>query len=86
MIYNLDETGIPLELHPPKAVAHKGQKKSLLLDFVMGTSRWLAKDRDHVTLSPLNYYYSLLYACALHNHDTPPLQKHLHMRTVSTYT
>lgn len=26
-IYNMDETDMPLELHPPKIVAKKGQKK-----------------------------------------------------------
>ena len=26
-IYNMDETGVPLEPHPPKIVAAKGQKK-----------------------------------------------------------
>ena len=26
-IYNIDETGMPLEPHPPKLVAQKGQKK-----------------------------------------------------------
>jgi len=26
-IYNLDETGMPLEPRPPKVVAQKGQKK-----------------------------------------------------------
>ena len=26
-IYNMDETGMPLEPHPPRVVAQKGQKK-----------------------------------------------------------
>ena len=26
-IYNMDETGVPLEPHPPKVIAKRGQKK-----------------------------------------------------------
>ena len=45
-IYNMDETGVPLEPSPPKVIAAKGQKKCLLPNLrKKGTnhSSWMCK-------------------------------------------